>query len=221
MEGTRLSLWLFLLLNQLPFSPTDADQDLSTAKPYTYNRNRDGGSSSPTVELGLSDHTNYPDTDANGPRIDCLIDTEMGLIAIGSAGGLIVCLLVIIVILTCQICHIQRRAHALRTSQSNLNLARGSGCWGTDRPEIQGLVGPCDTSVMLEEVRADGKMEEDGEAEKWEEREEAGAEVGAEPEEGATAMAFDLRETFHVPTSSSRDSLVQRLKDIEDLPLVV
>lgn len=218
MEGTRTSLWLFLLLNQLPFCPTDADQDLPTT--YSYKTKDDDGSSTPAVELSLTttDRANSPDTDTSGTRGDCLIDTEMGLIAIGSAGGLIVCLLVATVVLACQVCSIQRRVYAPRISRSNMDLVSSAGYWGTDRPEVQGLVGPCDASVMLEEVRADSKMEEDRQAEIREARGEAGAGL----EEGAMAIAFDPEDkTCHMPSSSSRHSCLEVPKDLEDMPLVV
>lgn len=210
MEGTRTSLWLFLLLNQLPLCPTEADQNLSTTQPY----------STPVTELSLTtiDRTDFPDADTNGTRGDCLIDTEMGLIAVGSAGGLIVCLLVSTVVLACQVCSIKRRVYAPPTSRSNMNLVSSTGYWGTDQPEVQGLVGPCDASVMLEEVRADSKIEEDGQAEIRKAREEA--EVGRA--EGATATAFDPEETAcHMPSSGSRDSCLEIPKDLEDMPLVV
>ncbi|XP_044057172.1 uncharacterized protein LOC122878447 [Siniperca chuatsi] len=220
MEGTRSSLWLFLLLSQLLFCPIDADQDRSTMQPYLYNTEDQGGSSTPAVVpiLTTTDHTNSPDTDSNGTRADCLINTEMGLIAIGSAGGLIVCLLVATVVLACQVCHIQHRVYAPRTSRSNMDLVSGAVYWGIDRPEVGGLVGPCDASVMLEEVRADSKMEEERQAEIQEAREEAGAGL----EEGATAMAFDIEEkACQMQSSSCRDSCLEVPRDLEDMPLVV
>lgn len=216
MEGTRTSLWLFLLLNQLPFSPTDADQTLSTIQPNSFKTEDKGGSATVTVDPSFNTiGTNSPDLDTNGTRADCLIDTEMGLIAIGSAGGLIVCLLVAIVVLACQICVLQRRVYAPRTSRSNMDLVSGTGYWGTDLPEVGGLVGPCDASVMLEEVRADSKMEE----ERQEEIREAMEEAGAGLEKGATA--FDPKETSQMQSSSSRDSCLEAPRDLENMPLVV
>lgn len=207
MEGSRTSLWLFLLFSQLPFSPTVADQDIPIMEPYSYKTNNESSS---------FNHTEYPDTDPNGTRCDCLIDTEMGIIAVGSAGGLIFCFLVTTVVLACQVCYIQRRVYIPRTSRSNMDLVSSTGYWDAAQPEIQGLVGPCDASVMLEEVRAD--MEEDKESEKQEEREEAWEEL----KEGATAMTLDSEKTSsHIPTSGSRDSCQQALKDLEDVPLVV
>lgn len=216
MEGTGTSLWLFLLLNQLLFYPTDADH--LTMQPYKTEDQSVG--STPAVEPSRTTigYTNFPDTDTNGTRADCLIDTEMGLIAIGSAGGLIVCLLVATVVLACQVCHIQRRVYAPRTSRSNMDLVSGAGYWGTDQPEVGGLVGPCDASVMLEEVRADNKMEEERQGEIREAREEAGAGL----EQGAMAMAFDPEEkACQMQSSSSRDSCLEIPRDLEDMPLVV
>lgn len=220
MEGTRTSLWMFLLLNQLLFCPTDADHDLSTMQPYSHKTEDEVGSSTPAVEPSLTtiDHTNFPDTDTNGTRADCLIDTEMGLIAIGSAGGLIVCLLVATVVLACQVCHIQRRVFVPRTSRSNMDLVSGAGYWGIDRPGVGGLVGPCDASVILEEVRADSKMEKEGQDDIRETPEEAGGGL----EEGATAMAFNPEEkACQMQSSTSRDSCLEVPRDLEDMPLVV
>lgn len=216
--GTRTSLLLFLLLSQLPFCLTDAD--LSTTQPYSYETENTNGSSIPAVEPSLTsnDHTNSDDKDNNGPRLDCLIDTEMGLIAVGSAGGLIMCLLVATVVLACQVCNLQRRVYAPRPSRSNMDLVSGTGYWGTDLPEVGGLVGPCDASVMLEEVRADSRMEEERQAE----IREAGEGAGAGLEEGATAMAFDPEEkTSQMQSSSSRDSCLEVPRDLENMPLVV
>ncbi len=216
MEGTGTSLWLFLLLNQLLFYPTDADY--STMQPYKTEDQSVGSTNAVEPTHNTIDRINSPDADTNGTRADCLIDTEMGLIAIGSAGGLIVCLLVATVVLACQVCHIQRRVYAPRTSRSNMDLVSGAGYWGTDRPEVGGLVGPCDASVMLEEVRADSKMEEERQAGIQEARQEA--EVGLE--EGAMGMAFNPEEkACQMQSSSSRDSCLEVPRDLEDMPLVV
>ncbi|XP_050921696.1 uncharacterized protein LOC108900003 [Lates calcarifer] len=220
MEGTRTSLWLFVLLSQLPFCPTDAGQGFSAMQTTnTYKTPDQDGSSTAAMESSLTtvDHTNSPDTDTNGTRADCLIDTEMGLIAIGSAGGLIVFLLVATVVLACQVCHIQHRVYALQTSRSNMDLVSGTSYWGPDQPEAGGMVGPCDASVMLEEVRAESKMEEERQPEIPEVREEAGPGL----EEGATVTVFDLEEASQMKSSSSRDSCLEVPRDLEDMPLVV
>lgn len=211
-SGTRSSLLWFLLLNQLTFCLTD--ETSSTMKPSEGTIT----SGTSTLMTSLPPNDTNSDGDNNCPLADCLIDTEMGLIAISSAGGLIVCLLVATVVLACQVCQLQRRVNAPRASRSNLDLVSGTGYWGTDLPEVEGLVGPCDASVMLEEVKADSRMEEDRQPEIEEPYE--GAEAGFE--EGATAMAFDPEEkASQMQSSSSRDSCLEVPKDLENMPLVV
>ncbi|XP_040901455.1 uncharacterized protein LOC121186739 [Toxotes jaculatrix] len=218
MEGTGTALWMVLLLNQLLFCSTDAGQHLSTMPTNISNTEEQSSTTAMQPNLTTTDRTNYPDTDTNGTRADCLIDTEMGLIAIGSAGGLIVCLLAAIVVLACQVCHLQRRVYAPRTSRSNMDLVSSTGYWGTDQPEVEGVVGPCDASVMLEEVKADSNIEEERLAEIQEARGDAGARLG----EGATTMAFDPEEkASQMQSSSSRDSCLEVPRDLEDMPLVV
>lgn len=213
MDGSRTSICLFLLL--LSSCPTDAGH--SAMQTMTASTEDQSGSSSRPTESSLltADHTHPPDADANGTRADCLIDTEMGLIAIGSAGGLIVCLLLATVVLACQVCHIQRRVYAPRTSRSNMDLVSSASYWDTDQQGAGGMVGPCHASVVLEEVRAEGERQE-------ERRSEAGEEGGPQLEEGAVVMAFDAEETAgHIQGSSSRDSCLEVPRDLEDMPLVV
>ncbi|XP_068440465.1 uncharacterized protein [Clinocottus analis] len=200
MEGTRTTLWLFLLLIQLPLCPADADPTVSTEWPQSYETNG-----------ATAGRTDPPAADANGTRADCLIDTEMGLIAVGSAGGLIVCLLVTTAVLACQIWVLQRRGRAPRASRSNMDLVSSTGYWGVvDRPEEEeagGLLGPCDASVVLEEVRADGEPETERRAEGRQ----------ARPEDGA-AKGYEEKQ---MQSSSSRDSCLETPRDLEDMPLVV
>ncbi|XP_029965112.1 uncharacterized protein LOC115401084 [Salarias fasciatus] len=214
MEGTT-TLWLFLLLGQLPICPTDADQDLSAIPSYSSQAEDLAGSTTAAME---PDRTTTDGDIANGTRADCLIDTEMGLIALGSAGGLIVCLLITTGILACQVCQLQRRVNLPRSSRSNMDLVSSAGYWGADQQEVVGLVGPCDASVVLEEVTADSKTEEDREDEEREamEMEEAGEGLlkGA-----AAAEAFQPEEVSLLETS--RDSCLVIPRDLEDMPLVV
>lgn len=71
-------LWLFLLLNQLPFCLSDADHSSNYA-------------ANPCIKL-TSAITNFPNIDINAFWDDCATDTETGLIALGSAGtGLSAC----------------------------------------------------------------------------------------------------------------------------------
>lgn len=216
MEDTRTSLWLFFLFIQLSCHPTYADENLSTE--HTDFNNTKGGMSNSSVkpDLTITDHIDPNDISNNATGADCLIDTQMGLIAVASAGGLIVCLLVTTVVLACQVYYIQRRVRAPRPSRSNMDLVSSTGYWGTDRTEIGGLVGPCDSSVMLEEVRADGEM--DRQAALQEAREKAGELL----QEGAKVMTFDSDDqTIQMQSSSSRDSCLDVPRDLEDMPLVV
>ncbi|XP_029985823.1 uncharacterized protein LOC115416218 [Sphaeramia orbicularis] len=210
MDGTRTSLWLFVLINQLPLSLAN---DLSTMQMHNQTAS--------STTIADTNHTNHYEEETNVTRADCLMDNQMGLIALGSAGGLIVCLLLTTVVLTCQICHIQRRVHLPRSSRSNMDLVSSAAYWGPDRPEAGGLVGPCDTSVMLEEVGADSRMEQERHEGFQEEREEAGAEL----EEGATAVPLLSPEAQGGPmqtlSSASRDSCLEVPRDLEDMPLVV
>lgn len=218
METTR-ALCMFLLLNQMLLAPTDADQALSTIQTYSSVTEDQDGSRASTVKPSYTTSNHQNSTDGTIiPRGDCLIDTEMGLIAVGSAGGVIICLLVTIIVLAYQIFLLQRRVYAPRSSRSNLDLVSGAGYWDTDQAETGGLVGPCDTSVILEEVRADGKMEEERSAE----IQEARAEAGAGHEDGTKEMTFVPEEKTHQMQSSTfRDSCLEVPRDIEDMPLVV
>jgi len=218
METPR-TLCLFLLLNQLLLGPIDADQDLSTTQTYS-SRPGDQGHS-PTSAMQANFTTTDQQDFSNGTiatRGDCLIDTEMGLIAISSAGGLIICLLVTTIVLACQVFLLQRRVYAPRTSRSNMDLVSGTGYWDTDQTEIGGFVGPCDTNVILEEVRADSSMEEERQTEIQEAMEEA--EIGLE--EVTTEMSFDPEEKgCQMQSPGSRDSCLEIPRDVENMPLVV
>lgn len=211
MDGIRTSLWLLLLLLQLLLRPTDADQDPLSEAPHLYHTQASAAGSTHSAPEPNITHGGANDTaaDAGGPFCDCLMDTELGLIAMGSAGGLIFCLLVSTVVLACQVYHIQRRVYVPRTSRSNLDLVSGRCYWEADQPEAQGLVGPCEASVMLEEVREE--QEEDGE-----EREEIGGARGA-----TTTNSTSGENTGRTESSRSRDSCLEALKDLEDMPLVV
>lgn len=198
MEGAKTSLWLFFLLNLQPFCLSDL-------------------SNSTMHFLNLTDAiASIFDTGTNGTRGDCLIDTEMGLIALGSAGGFIFCLLIAIVVLACEVCRLQRRARAPRTSQSNLDLVTSAAYWDTDQAEVQGLVGPCDTNVMLEEVSPDS-FEKDN----VEDRQEEMAEAAEEDYEEVARDYNDIDNAEQMPTSNVRDSCLVISPNLEDMPLVV
>ncbi|KAM8905490.1 uncharacterized protein AB9W97_008623 isoform 1-T2 [Spinachia spinachia] len=181
MDGTRTSLGLFLLLSRLTLGLTGEGRSLLTAKP--------------------TDNSSTPTGPATPPPPGCLMDTEMGLIAVGMAAALIVCLLGASGVLACQLCLIQRRVYAPRSPRSNLDLVSGAGYWDLERRGAGGLVGPCDSSVVLEEVRG----AEDGEEER------RGREGEEAPEERVSLMQ----------RSASPDSCLVIPRDLEDMPLVV
>lgn len=209
MGGTRTSLLLLLLLNLLHLHQADVDQNLLSQTPHLQTE-ASSSDSAPELNVTTKDDTNDTDAGANGTFCDCLIDTELGLIAIGSAGGLIFCLLVSTIVLACQVYHIQHRVYVPRTSRSNVDLVSGTCYWEANQPEAQGLVGPCDASVMLEEVR-----EENQEDPREERREEAG--TGQEEQTNYNSG----EKMGHLSTSRSRESCLEVLKDLEDMPLVV
>uniref|UniRef100_A0A673IWI9 Uncharacterized protein n=1 Tax=Sinocyclocheilus rhinocerous TaxID=307959 RepID=A0A673IWI9_9TELE len=101
--------------------------------------------------------TSFPATGAS--EISCFIDAQLAFIATATAGGVILILLTSTIVLACTVSSLKRRHRAPRPSRSNADLVSGTGYWGTERRE-GGIVGPCETSVLLEEVKTDGEEEE-------------------------------------------------------------
>uniref|UniRef100_A0A8C1VFS5 Uncharacterized protein n=1 Tax=Cyprinus carpio TaxID=7962 RepID=A0A8C1VFS5_CYPCA len=101
--------------------------------------------------------TSLPATGA--AEISCFINAQLAFIATATAGGIILILLTSTIVLACTVSSLKRRHRAPRPSRSNADLVSGSGYWGTERRE-GGIVGPCETSVLLEEVKTDGEEEE-------------------------------------------------------------
>ncbi|CAL1571524.1 unnamed protein product [Knipowitschia caucasica] len=148
-----------------------------------------------------------PALEQNATVAECLVDNQMALIAIGSAGGLILCLLLAVVTLACQVHHLQRRVYIPRSSRSNLDLAGSASHWAKAAADLEaearGVAGPCDDSVLMEELQE--IREEEEEQEEGEEGEEEGR-----PEEKPLMQ-----------TSESRESCSDLPRDLEDTPLVV
>lgn len=211
METSEM-FWLFVLLDQLLLmGPTRADQLLLTTHTSQTVGHSDGEGSG--VNFTTENHQNSEDS--TGARGDCLIDTDMGLVAVGAAGGLLLSLLVATFILACQVLLLQRRAHFTQTSLSNMDLVSDAQDWGTDQAEARGLIGPCDTDVMLEEVRVDTKMKDEKEAELLEE-------AGGGRREGSTAKCSDPEQKgTQIQSSSSKDSCLDVPGDLQDMPVVV
>lgn len=171
-----------------------------------------------------------------GPIWGC-IPAEVAFVVVASVGTLVVLLLASVLVLACQVCRLQRYQHAGRHTRSNVDLVSGSGYWGAGaRAEGGGLVGPCDASVMLEEVKAQEELA--GNREDEEDESEEGSEVVVTEDSRARAgitvapvgelVALGEADTIlppppppPMPGSTSRDSCLEMGKDMEDMPLVV
>lgn len=101
--------------------------------------------------------TTYHPTGAS--EISCFIDPQLAFIVAASIGAVILILLITTIVLACNISKLKRHNLAPRQSRSNADLVSGAGYWGTERRE-GGIVGPCETSVLLEDVKTDGEEEE-------------------------------------------------------------
>ncbi|XP_064880429.1 zinc finger homeobox protein 3-like [Oncorhynchus nerka] len=205
MEGSRISLHLlfFLLIGQV--SHTSITQPQTTNAIY------------PTDITSITQEENDTSSSPTKATTGCLIKPQLGFIVVTCAGGLVLFLLVSTVVLASQVCSLRRQARAPRPARSNVDLVSGAGYWDTEHSE-GGIVGPCDTSVMLEEVRLDGEEDEEQGEEEEEEKEE-------EQAEGVRGQTGDARTTgeiaMQMQSSSSRDLCLEIPQDLENMPLVV
>lgn len=204
MEASRISLHLlfFLLIGQA--SHTSITQPQTTNAIY------------PTdiTSITQEENTSSSPTEAT---TGCLIKPQLGFIVVTCAGGLVLVLLVSTVVLASQVCSLRRQARAPRPARSNVDLVSGAGYWDTEHSE-RGIVGPCDTSVMLEEVRVDGEEDEEQGEEEKEEREEEQAE-GVRGQMGDVGTTGEM--AMQMQSSSSRDLCLEIPQDLENMPLVV
>ncbi|XP_076832045.1 uncharacterized protein LOC143477341 [Brachyhypopomus gauderio] len=139
----------------------------------------------------------------------CFIDPQLAFIVATSSGGLILILLISTLVLTYKVITLKRRHRVRRPNRSNVDLVSGTGYWGAERTE-GGIVGPCETNLLLEEVRTEGEDEE----------EHDGAErVVTQQSSGANTDAENVPGTMQV--STSRDSCIDPVKELENMPLVV
>lgn len=116
----------------------------------------------PDLNISIAPSALHP---TGASEISCFIDPQLAFIVAASTGGIILILLITTIVLAYNISRLKRRHLAPRPSRSNADLVSGTGYWGTERRE-GGIVGPCETSVLLEEVKTDGEEEEiqDGDA---------------------------------------------------------
>lgn len=157
-----------------------------------------------------------------------------------SVGSLVVFLLASILVLACQVCRLQRRRSSGRQTRSNVDLVSGTGYWGAGtQAEGGGIVGPCDASVMLEEVKAQDEQPKKEAVSSFDEFEsEEGSEVLVTPESRAQSgitvapvgELVEIGDTNPIPPppppppmpgSTSQESCLEAGKDLEDMPLVV
>ena len=204
MESSTTLIYSFLLLSHLPLFFTTTFQVPITGITST-NDTQDPMS---TVYPFLD-----PNSTTNGTVADCLIDNKMAMVAIASAVGVIVCLLVSTLVLACQVRCLQKRIGALRPSHSKMDLVSSSDYWGPGPPEAGGLEGPCDASIVLEEMRPfieiDSNQDEVN-TRRENELEQGGKRAACDPEEVAERMQLSSM------SDARRDS-----KDLENTPLVV
>lgn len=139
----------------------------------------------------------------------CFIDAQLAFIATATAGGVILILLTSTIVLACTISRLKRRHRTPRPSRSNADLVSGTGYWGTERRE-GGIVGPCETSVLLEDVKTDGEEEE--------------VQNGAAGPSQYINTSNAATDSESVPTtmqsSTSRDSCIDPIS-LENMPLMV
>ncbi|KAA0702117.1 hypothetical protein E1301_Tti007943 [Triplophysa tibetana] len=146
----------------------------------------------------------------------CFIDAQLAFIVTTSAGGVILILLTTTIVLACYVSKLTRRHRAPRPSRSNADLVSGTGYWGTDKRE-GGIVGPCETSVLLEEVKTDGEEEE---IQNGEEEVQDG-DAGSSQYISTTNSAHNSESVPPtIQSSSSRDSCINTI-NLENMPLMV
>lgn len=151
--------------------------------------------------------TSLPATGA--AEISCFINAQLAFIATATAGGIILILLTSTIVLACTVSSLKRRHQAPRPSRSNAEIMIGAGYLGTERREGS-TGGPCETSILLEDVKTDGEEEEihDG---------AAGLSQLITPSNAAS-------DSESVPTamqsSTSRDSYIDPIS-LDNLPLKV
>ncbi|XP_062408154.1 uncharacterized protein LOC134099345 [Sardina pilchardus] len=196
---------------------------------------------SPTSSNYMPENITVPGNSTEPPGLDFgCIPAEVAFVVMASVGSLVVFLLASILVLACQVCRLQRHRHTGRHSRSNVDLVSGAGYWGTgNQAEGGGIVGPCDASVMLEEVKPQEEEQEEFEDE-YEEPSEEGNEVlvteDSRSQPGITVAPvgelIDVGVTKGIPPppppppppmpgSTSTETCLEMGGDLEGIPLVV
>lgn len=158
---------------------------------------------------GLQNQTEAPaSVSPAGGSEGCFIDPQLALIVVASSGSLMLVLLISVLVLACKVITLKRQCKARRPTHSNVDM-RGSVHWTTERAE-KGIVGPCETNLLLEEVRTDA----DDAAVQEEEEEAMLHQSNTKNKDEENAMGT-------MQSSTSRDSCIDPAKELENMPLVV
>lgn len=140
---------------------------------------------------------------------DCFIDPQLAFIVVLATGILMLVLLISVLVLGYKVFTLKRRCQARRPNRCNVDVS-ASGHWSAEQAE-GGIVGPCETNLLLEEVRADA----DDAAVQDEEEEEAML------HQSNTKNKCEENVLVTMQSSTSRDSCIDPAKELEDMPLVV
>lgn len=117
-------------------------------------------------------------------------------------------LLIAVLVLAYKVFTLKRQCKARRPTHSNVDL-RGSGHLSTKRAE-EGIVGPCETNLLLEEVQTSADYVEAQDEEEEDMLHQSNTK-NKDEEHGLATMQ----------SSTSRDSSIDPAKELEDMPLVV
>ncbi|TSN39283.1 hypothetical protein Baya_9138 [Bagarius yarrelli] len=139
----------------------------------------------------------------------CFIDPQLAFIVVASFGSLMLVLIISVLVLACKVFALKRQCPARRHNRNNVDV-RGSSHWSTERTG-EGIVGPCETNLLLEEVRPDpddaAVQEEDDEQDRL--------------HQSNTKNKDEANVLVTMQSSTSRDSCIDPAKQLEDMPLVV
>lgn len=138
----------------------------------------------------------------------CFIDPQLAFLVVASAGSLMLVLIISVLVLACKVFALKRQCQARRPNRNNVDV-RGSSHWSAEQAE-EGIVGPCETNLLLEEVRPDP----DDAAVQEEEEEAMLHQSNTKSKDKANVL-------IPMQSSTSRDSCIDPAKELEDMPLVV
>lgn len=157
-----------------------------------------------TTFLNITNQTEAPmnTSSVSGDFGDCFIDPQLAYIVVLSAGSLILVLLISVLVLAYKVVTLKRRP-----TRSNVE-STGSGHWSTEQAE-KGIVGPCETNLLLEDVQTDAD-----DAEVQEEEEAMLHQSNTEYKDEENVLPI-------IQSSTSRDSCIDSAKELENMPLVV